>query len=639
MHALVTCLLLVASLVAQAAPMLLANYASVPQEGWVFVGLPDTPKDAAGWAQVNTSYSPWVREDGGLRIYVSLAAGERAKAFLTDKPRDPEPFAWHSAISSDLTRIAPTWRLGGDDGVPSVPQLVRSSPASQTWLLRSRWPARRVTIDCWATACSGTHTIEWDLHAIYGDTQNDGQPQLVDLPALTMRSAGRIVVDFSRRNGTPAPTWDGEAWAVTLVGSRRWHRAARWPASGAILPLPAAARLEERPLVGMSLGWADRWQVFGVIPQMTPDIPSVRAGQRAAWASPIAGDILQTRPRTQPRESGTTGEQADFGWASDLAVVTTEPWEILDGIWQAQMYALRPTSNREPDGSPMQPALHNRARTYNQRPDLELGLADRLGWPPPREMAYIPSGGTWPISTSDDQHRCDWLLHAMVALTRRPSLEAIVHDHIALDATDYYLREGVAPSARSIGRLGITRASQVRLGFTAATANLRAGLDVALASPLWTAARPVRILGPIEEAKYGWTWAGTTAVIYGPQWWQQAIALGALRGAAAVLGDAAYKAASADLAAIITTNAWQVRNGSLLHAYAVRWDDGAAWPAEAWPTTFRPDGEGNTDSVYVSGAANYWTASAAVLTTGPNEVLRLLGPPRNVAQARWRAIR
>ena len=207
------------------------------------------------------------------------------------------------------------------------------------------------------------------------------------------------------------------------------------------------------------------------------------------------------------------------------------------------------------------------------------------------------------------------------------------------DATDYFAREHLVPSARSIGRLGITRASQVRLGFGGAVPHLRAGLDDALASPLWTANRAVRILGPIEEAKYGWTWAGTSAPIYGPQWWQQAIALAAVRGGAWALGDDRYKAASLQLAAVINGNAWQVRGGALLHAYAQRWNDGLTWPPEAWPATFRPDGEGNTDAVYVSGAANYWTATAAIVAPTSADVLRLLGPPRNVAQARWRAIR
>lgn len=623
--------------------VLIQNVAEAAQDGWVFVGLPPSwiPEKEAGWLRSDGFAFPWVREARGIHVWASLPPNSLIKLFWLAKGGAAEPFAFHPAVTRDLLRITPTWSLGGQPAPITKVALVRESSACQVWMFTSHWPTQKVTLVSWCSVYSGQSTIPFCSRAIYGTTANDGQPQTQTFGAMVQHSSAKMVADFAVRNGHAAPVRNGESWSLTLVpDGARWHRASRYEVRGIITPVPDPVREVGLPLAGLSMGWPGNWMVFGKVPDYTPDIAGLRVQQLRSLRAPNRGSYLDPRPRTQTPNSGQTGEQPDFGFASDLAVVSQEPWECWDAIWQCQSYAIRPTCNREPGGDPLDPLKHPQAELLNQRPDGPLGVGDRIGWPGANQIEWFPSL-VMPYSTADAQHRADNFLHASIALTGDPALEALVYDHIALDKLDVYLKTGRSEAPRATGRLALTRANQVWLGFRDAGPLLRRGLEIATQGVYQTPGAAMRVIGPIEDAKYGWFWAGTRTVIYGPQGWQQAIAAGGFRAGGMALREPAFTEVAVNVARTATRNFWLQRGGSLMHCYAMRWNGGSEWAPTDWPTSFRPDGEGNTDQIYVSGAADYWTASVAPLAPSePNaiHVKSVWGQPRNATQARWFAL-
>ena len=625
------------------APVVVVNYSTLPTDAWTYVTLPesDMPAAEAGWMGSETVAFPWVREPHGVRVWCSVGAGQKLKLGWLPKGREVGGFAWHPVLEANALRVLPWWTLGDERCEPPALWVEHASAASVVVHMRTVFASRRVTVDCWLTATSNEPTVEFQLAATYGDTRNDGQPQSVVLPPLRLHSWARPHRDEWSRCGTGLAAWSEGTWTLPCtVDGQRWHRASRFVVRGALMPVDDFARMEGRPLVGMSLGWADKWLPFGVIP--TPTVASMAelASRKAAWDRRIWGDYLQQRPRAQMPTSGTTGEQPDFGWASDWAVTAGEPWEILDGLWQCDSYAIRPTANKEPDGRPMQALSHPQAETLNQRPDLSWGQGDRLGWPGVNQIAWIPSPDTVPYTTEDDQHRSPMALAAMVALTRDPVLCSIVEDQIELDRTDFYVRRRVVPAARAIGRLALARACWVWLGYRQAEPVLRQCIDDALAGQQ-NATAAVPTIGPIEQAKYGWATAAGQPVM-GWQPWQQMIAAGGIRAAWRVTGEDRYRIASEKLCETILSEAWRMRQGKAWHAYAVAYNNGLPMGEEDWPTTLNRDGEAWTDRVYVSSAAGSWTIGAAIVL--PNHpasrpLLAAWPAPRTILESRWRALR
>lgn len=634
-------------------PLLFQNVSTLPQAGWVFVALPSShmPAPDAGWLTDGAhNRFPWVKAEHGVYAMVSLAPGELVKVIDAGEKREVEPFAWHPSITTNLGAIVPTFFLGAVQAADPNVQLVSWSAAHQVWHLRTLFPVERITIDCWATVRSGASSVDYVVHAVYGDTRNDGQAQSrADLPALTMVTGSRSHIDFARRNGQNQPTYraDSKTWqAVLVTAGTRWHRASRFETRGAIMPLQDAARREGRPLCGLYMGWEGSWMATGKVPAATPDVPQLRAQQLNAYLNPSWGSYSDNRPRTQMQTSGTTGEQPDFGAASDLAVTALQPWEIHDALWQCQSFAQRPTANREPDGSPMRASNHPHAETLGQRPDLSYGERDRLGWPGINQIAWIPSPQSCLWTTSDDQHRADNFLHATYALTRDPALKAIIEDHVELDATDVYIKRRLGTAPRAVGRLALTRANQVWLGFPAAYNNLRIGLEAAIASaPLTSlpADRAVRTLGGYEEAKYGWLDAQGRP-IRGWQGWQEAIAVIGLAAAVAVSEEydrSNWLSCLEQVAQTVVENCWRTDTPQLQHAYAVRWNEGNQFPLSSWPTAFS-GGDGATGDIYVTGACDYWTLAAVILRADDDELAAQIRsryrPASNVAMARWWAL-
>jgi hypothetical protein len=623
------------------APVLVANYAGTSQRGWCYVGLPEPAPAAAGWLQDSQGeLAPWTRQQGGIRVWVSLLPNEQRKLEWLAKDRKDEPFRWHPTIEANALRILPSWTLGDVPApVPTI-RFLRITDVSCVVHLRTVWPTQRVTLDCWLTATSGEPTIEWVQIATYGDTRNNGQAQSVLLPALRMRSAARIVHDEGSRHGVGMSSWADGIWTqVCTVEGARWHRASRFLSRGALLPASDPARLEGKPLVGLSLGWQGRWGPMGLVPQATADMVAAASRQRDAWQRKAWGTYMQPRPEAQPQNSGQTGEQPGFGWASHWAVSLQSPWQVLDGLWQVEGYAIRPTANREPDGSPMRAVAHPQAETLGQRPDLGFGANDRIGWPGVNQIGWMPSPNTVLWTTEDDQHRSSADLAAMVALTRCPALESIVEDQIELDGTDYYVKRRVTPSARAIGRLALARAHWVWLGYRSAELALRDALDAALAARASTwPSGAVRPIGPVEQAKYGWTANGQPVMGWQP--WQQVIAAGGLRAAGCVLQEPRYLAAAVEISELCLDNAYLFEPNAVRHAYAIAYNGAQQWPLSAWPQLGAAR-EGSTDAIYVVPDCSTWTVGAAMLAPQHPSSAKVLAatPVRTLMDARWRALR
>jgi hypothetical protein len=637
-------LVLLAAFAAAQESLVVANYATQAQRGWVFVATPEVAKHATGWLKTDEGqFSPYVRETGGVRVWTSLPAGGMAKLLWIDKPRESPGFAWHPVVEVNAMRLLPYWTLGDERSQPAALRVTYASDAVLRVHLRTVFATRRVSIDCWLTVTSGEPNIELVQSATYGDTRNDGQPQSVILPELrTWCDGGRIVDDEWSRHGLGLATWTpGAIWyQPTVLAGTRWHRSSRFVLRGAIMAANDPARLEGRPLVGMSLGWQGKWGPFGVVPAANTDMLQQVGRQKQAWFARPNGSYAQLRPECQGFAS-STGENQGFGWASHHAVSTGEPWPILDLLWQVEAYAIRPTGNREPDGSPMQAIAHPSARTMNQRPDLNLGPSDRLGWPGINGIAWIPAPTSVAYATEDDEHRAPVELAAAAALTRDPLVEQIIDDLIQLDATDVYVREHRVPSARSIGRTALACSWWVWLGHREAEPILRARLDDALTlrAASWQGA-PVATIGPPDQAKYGWFIGGTQTPVMGWQPWQQVIAAGGLRAAGFVLNEQRYVLAGQELATMVLNEAYRVQAGKLKHAYAIAYQAGQPLADDRWPITGDLR-EIYNDYVYAIPDTDTWTVGAALIApTHPRaEVVRSSTPIRTGMNARWRALR
>jgi hypothetical protein len=635
----------------QRPPILFQNPATLPAEAWTFVGLParHQPADEAGWLSDETERWPWVAHEGGIYVLARLDAGELRKLFFSSKPREPEPFAWHPTLAQDLLASAPSWTLGTEAPTATSLDIVRLTPAVLQARFQAHWAPRKITVECWATVRSGCSTVEWASHAIYGTVANDGQTQTTTAPALWMVCRSRPWPDFAVRNGmAPTAEWADGTWRLKLVPEgTRWHRASRFASRGVICPVPDRAREQGKPIGGIYTGWDGEWLGLGYVPVTTLDTPRQLNELRAAYQQQRPGSYAQQRPRSQPRNAGQTGEQSDFGVASDLGVTAMEPWELHDGLWQVEGSAQRPTANREPNGEPMNADLHGLAETYGQRPDLNFGERDRLGWPAINRIEWIPSPATVEWTTEDDQHRSSGLICAVFALTRDEAVRRIIADQIELDRLDTLTKNPRLQAPRGVGRTALARANYVMLGFERAVMPLRRQLDAALAqAPISTlpASAKVRTLGGFDQAKYGWSYSTNGQPVIGWQGWQEQLAAIGLAAAGLRLSEPRYTQAARTLATTVTTESWQLRGGRLLHAYAIAsTPTGTPWPASAWPATPNAGAEAWNDCVYISGAADYWTAGAAWLcpsdTPNAAAVKAAWAQPRNAQQARWLALR
>lgn len=596
------------------------------------------PAYLEGYLTDGKDYYPYSRVDGGIRFFATVPANSRMKFEFLDKQREKSAFVMHPAIGHNLIGLLPSFYIGTKH-LPTM-QLVSMSASEsvEKWHLRTQSSEHRVTIDLWANVYSGIPYVDFTCEAVYGDVRNDGQLQSVTMPELVMECAADVTLDFAARNGLnnlPSKRY------VLVASGMRWHRAVRFQTRGVIHAAWDEPRSHGYVMYGLYTGWDGEWMALGVVPKATKDTISARATQYRAYKTQ-SGIYTALRPRTQMHESSTTGEQADFGCASDLAVTMGEPWEIHDALWQCQSYAQRPTANKEPFGSPMQAALHPQAELLNQRPDLNLGVNDRIGWPGINQIGWIPSPNTCLWTTSDDQHRSDNFLHATYALTRDDALRQLIEDHIELDKLDVNIKRDSLLSPRSVGRLALTRSNQVWLGFTEAAATLKEGLHAAMLKSYYTTQpqdADIRTIGGHEQAKYGWNYPDGHPII-GWQPWQETIAAIGFLAASRVLKDPSFERVAKDLATDIVANGFLKNRVPAWHAYAIRWNGGKSFSESEWPASGGP-GDVSNSNIYVSGACDYWTLAACVMLPNYEDAQVLLGnfgEPQNIAQSRWRAL-
>jgi hypothetical protein len=627
------------------------NVLDVPQQHWVFVALPPShqPDTDAGWLlDYNGNYHPFIKTEHGIHALLSLPA--KSKRTLKISPRDlkAQPFAWHPAISNDLGAVAPSMWYGGIPLPGPSFTLESDSPAHQVWRLEWRLQEQKITVTMWATVYTQSPTIEWTTHAVYGTTANDNQPQVREMHAeLKMTCPAQLCRDFALRNGQTnahrAPGASG--WSLTLVPIGKWHRGVRHESRGAIMPIADPARVLGMPMKAVYTGWDGNWLALGKVPSRTPELTTLRHQQFQQYVNPTFGNYSDPRPRCQPRESGTTGDQADFGCASDLAVTTWDPWEIHDALWQCQSYVQRPTSNKEFDGQPMRAEQHPQAVLHNQRPDLSYGPNDRLGWPGINQIQWIPSPNTTLWTTSDDQHRSDNFLHATYLLTRDPALASVIEDHIQLDKLDVYVKNDWVPAPRAVGRMALTRANQYWLGFEQVKPVMLRQIELALTQTPYgylPATCKVRTIGGRDQAKYGWLGADNFPII-GWQPWQETIAAIGILAAGRVCNDDNLIRAARVLAETVVDEAFRFdASNRLHHAYAIRWNDGFPMQTSQWPTMPKFGGESSNYNVYISSACQAWTMAAAHIVSDTSSVAAGVVAsdplPRNMQEGRWRAL-
>ena len=114
-------LVLLAAFAAAQESLVVANYATQAQRGWVFVATPEAAKHATGWLKTDDGQiSPYVRETGGVRVWTSMPAGGMAKLLWIDKPRESPGFAWHPVVEVNAMRLLPYWTLGDERSQPAA---------------------------------------------------------------------------------------------------------------------------------------------------------------------------------------------------------------------------------------------------------------------------------------------------------------------------------------------------------------------------------------------------------------------------------------------------------------------------------------------------------------------------------------
>lgn len=679
-HLLARLLAVCLSTAAIAQSFVVQNLSTHPQTAWVFGGLPQhlVPKTQSWASSEDIDLGMRAIPDPdrrGVWLLAELAPEQTVTVHLgpPDRPEDEPcfcpPFEFHRAIvdigphriiprfwvkRGDGTRswsVTPDfWPPGGKRPAGAFLRLFSHSHAHQWWHIRTRIPEHAITVDWWARIGSATSTIEWVCHFVYGDV-TEGQPISVDLNEVGFDIQVEPHVDFAKRVNIPPAEQSGDRWRQVIMRPAPWGRAARVEARGALLPVDDPGR-RQFPICAVSKEWDGGWLAMG----HTPERPTNAAHESAKWLAeyrdPPAGNMYDQRRRTQPKHSGTTGEQPDFGFtAGGEAVTMFSPWAVHAMLYEAQSFAMRPTANKEVNGDPVLAVNHPNTKTSGLRPDHRFSKADMLGWPDP--VPYSWNGSRY--SSPDDQHRADNFKHAAIALTWCPALRSIVFDYIELQKMGYTRFGGVngyEGAPRGIGRVGLSNANQLWLGFTQARPLLDAAIDYvydAAAMRDIPEGAPVKTLeGGRAPAKYGWNHANGKPV-RGWKPWQESIAAGGFLAIYKVTRSEKALELCLDLSRTVTRFGWYdypAPDGATMHVYASRYPSDAGPGLPHPPNSYYPS-QPNEDN-YTTGAGSTWTAAAARILLQhikPDDPLyarcRELDawPIDNWTRARWAAVR
>ncbi len=639
------------------APILIQNVAGATVTDNIFVGMPDDLVDKLpvhGWLRGHGTKMRYSREPHGVRVHVTAIPPATKWLMQFDDVEDAEPikFQLHPKLEGGrAAQVLPRFYIGHEEATPVLVEL-EELPLCRISQWRYHWPNHRVTVDLWTEVNHLSPTIEWEAHAIYGDTRNDGQAQTVGMPQLTMTSPGKIHVDFHTRLGKKRePDFQPRANRFAIqyrTSADRWHRARRYPLSGVIeLEGSPGARQSGLKLTGLYTGWDDNWLAFGKVPRKSPDMEGIEAGRLHRY---LNQRLNEGRDRAQQEWSGQTGEQVDFGCSTDLAVTLQQPWAIHDARYSAQSFELRPTANREPGGAPMRAVNHPLAETQNQRPDLEWGKDDRLGWPPVGQLEWITG-----YVTSDDEHRSDLLLHGLYALTRSRALRAVIQDHIELFRTDVYHRHGWAGSPRASGRLIHTLANMKWLGFPVGDLidDLVDRVDNNATYKQHTG--PVRLFDGFGPAKYGWhtkqgpdgkmqlaAWDDPAGVPrQGSATWNNAICAQRMLAVRRVHDNVKSQVIGLEVCRTVVDHGFLWVDGAPRFIHAIGWNHQN--PGYLFAPEFY-DGQTN-ENVYIDNSADYWAVACAIVLAqqGYEQAQRIcdwyqVERPKTFHQARWYAI-
>lgn len=657
--------------------IVLHNTATERQRQWVFAGLPEKlvpeyPGCTSCYDALDSCGFPYVPGESGVWILADMPANTRWVVELHepqlnhgDEPGFWSPFELHrSIVDIGILNLVPEfwaksldgattwfaekpqfWPTGGQRPSGAFVRLMYKNDAIRMWHMRTRIGDAKITVDWWARVGSSSGTIEWTTHLVYGDVS--GGLLSVQFGEVGFTIGAEPVVDFAHRvNIQPAVQALPSVWRQVLMQPGWWNKASRIEVRGALLTEFDPGRRQGRPIGAVFTGWDGHWLSLGKTPTAYSGANALSASRLATYLNPPAGNMYDQRPACQPKVSGTTGEQPDFGFSSGEEVVTQlSAWAIHDLLYHAQSYAMRPTANKEVNGDPVLAANHPRTVTTNQRPDHRFSAADMLGWPNPVPYSWPGTG----YSTGDDQHRSDGILHALYALTRDPALRSIIEDHIEMQKLALPPAEGSVGAPRAVGRVLLANCNQHWLGFSDASSFIDKTIDfcdrnAGFRSIPQDDGHPVRILDTgHEEAKYGWRHPDGAAV-RGTQGWQNAIAAGAFLAAFIITGSRQARELARVLSGTCTDQFFYRFTDRWMHVYAMRWrfdDPGAAHPPSSWYPT-----QPNYD-IYTEGAAQRWTLSAPqafILLADSNDPVAIkageLVPavPANWFDARWWAI-
>jgi len=584
----------------------LTNHAAVRQQAWTFCGL----KQPIGAVGTTTEGWPWFECPGGVMILAEMDAMTTVRTPLIPDAGVQIPDLDPQVINNAAKLIPrflgwtrdrqPRWAY--DLAILSTSLFGRGFKVS--WRTRCPEPVD-LTIEghhfIWPDAKVDAVDISW--LSVWGTTATQGMSQ--DLSEVSMVTAGYPVIRHRIQKGLPEPVYlpHFQAWKQDIVapvkdqGWRTMGRASRIKGRGRLYPARTFANFAEapdRPITAVADDWDGAWLALGETPQAPPNAALVSQQRYDEWTARTMtgappGDEYNERPKGTWKNAGQTGPADDFGCTEgEEAVVQLKPWAIYDYDYQVDEWALRPTSNRERSGAPIQAVSHPNTKTYNQRPDERFSFGDMLGWTIPVPYGYEQQGSGH--TTQDDQHRADALLCAQRKLDFDPVTDAIIDDLIELDALRFRYPVGAPIGApRDWGRTLLAWSNYLACGKAKARPLIDASLNALWAGASYKripqdAAHTVRVLSD-GGGKYGWVDSNGNAI---RAWvcWEECIAAIGLWAAWLQTGDERAQQMAITISETVVRHAFSKASGQWRAAYSVRWrtdDPGMPVPDEAFP--------------------------------------------------------
>lgn len=600
--------------------IVLQNVSPIKQTSWVFVASKEDKIPDSG----HFGKFPFYKTAHGILVKATLQGGEKQElVFNKDPAPEVKHFAFSSWVGDSIAALIPSFECDGQlseplqffDGSGTQKNIIINTyadPIKATFYFRTQIRSKLLTIEGWVTYYNNQDHAEFVIHSTYGNVTSTSMG--ANMGILYMITGEIHVVDYAKRKGLGACTAVDGKWKTPIAAALERGKAQRVQVRGAMLCLPSpldriyseildpTTRATERietlqarqlaPICGISKSWQeeDKWLVFGKTPlhyaNEAGDLQYER--QRFLNGLATASHEYVQRPYASMKLSGTTGDQADFGACrGSHAVTSLEPWAIFDYLYSTDMWALRPTGNKEDYGERATFAGHPNARSYSQGIDFRFSMADLMGWPSNWNTPHMGSGCT----TLDEQHRSDNYLYACYALTRCPGLESIILDTIELDrwgvrerATNPATWPASPGSPRAIGRLLMTKANQVHLGFAGALPSLMETLVPSYTQAHYRsqpATNAVKVLSVDNPATYGWMNAqGQT--ITGWVAWQEAMGVMGFYAAYKVTGDERCLEVIREVGRTLVNHAFWHNGTHWTCAASMRWNNGEPLPQTSY---------------------------------------------------------